>query len=90
MRSMDGRRSWAEDNGPERILALHQSGAERETSELRYRSKLQLSHQALSMGLYRPMADAELARDLLVGTTLGDPKQHLALSTSELIESMLG
>ena len=56
---------------------------EGKSGQARHRAYAKFAHQALAVGLHRPVTDAQLCRDLLVGEPLGDADQHISLTAGE-------
>src|SRR5687767_5009694 len=65
-------------------LAADQARLQGEPREPRHGPDVELTHQALAVGLHRAVADAELHRDLAIGVSRRYPDQHLPLPGAEL------
>ncbi len=69
------------------LLLLDDPGFQRKAGQLGDSADLKLSHEAFSVGLHRPMADAELPRDFLVGPSAGDSLEDFTLPGGQLSQA---
>lgn len=70
-----------------RSRVVQQPGIQGETCEARYRSNVQLPHQALTVALDGPAADPELSRDLLVALACRYALEHIQLAGREHVQA---